>query len=276
MSEMINVSVSHCNDARFIAMQSKKVIENVSFGTFRFYEDYWDGCKFVNCVFDTMKSMRSIYCNFEERKNLVFENCIFRDSGEFMKGHLTDCKFIGCKFDNGWIYTSFFSCEFNGCKFDHSHLFRNRFEKCSFKRCETEFCDINGVKCVKCVGKKFVRILSPMACPEKGEYEAWKKCYLINSGNRVYAKLLIPADAQRSSAHGSNCRASKAKVLGFYDRRGKRISVQMACSWWDKKFIYKVGETVTPTKPYNRYRYDECTSGIHHFMTLAEAVSWRP
>ena len=274
MSELIKISVSNCKtNAAFIAMKSKKVFENVSFGDFDFQDDCWDGCKFVNCKFDKMTPHYSTYV-YVRRQNIVFENCTFCDQGAFTKGEVTFCKFIGCTFDNGWIYTFFYTCEFTDCKFDHSHLYGNRFNACSFKRCKSEFCDIGGVKCFQCVGKAFIRLLSPMACPEKGEYEAWKRCFCLGNGKRVYAKLLIPADARRSSAHGSKCRASKAKVLGFYNANGRRIPLKKARSWWDETFIYKVGETAKPTRPFDKNRYDECTSGIHHFMTLAEAVEW--
>lgn len=272
MSEMIKISVSNCKtNKKFVAMKAHKVFENVTFGNMNFQDPYWDGCKFVNCEFDKMKPK---YCIHVNRKNMVFENCTFYD-GAFMEGQLNRCKFIGCKFDNCWLYASFCGCEFDDCTFDHGQLFKNLFDGCSFKRCKSEFCFISGVKCVKCVGKRFIRVLSPMACPEKGEYEAWKQCYGIKNGKKVYAKLLIPASAQRSSAFGSKCRASKAKVLGFYNADGRRIPLKKARSWWNENFIYTVGETVKPTLPFNKNRYDECTSGIHHFMTLQDAVSWR-
>ena len=254
-------------------MVANKVIENVSFGNFSFRDYRWDECKFVGCVFGKT-DINPIYRNCGARTKIVFENCTFLGQCAFMEGLLTDCKFIGCKFDNCKLYTSFCCCEFTDCTFDHADLFNNRFEICKFTRCETEFSDFRGVKCVKCVGKKFVRILSPLACPEKGEYEAWKQCLDILTGKKVYAKLLIPADAQRSSAHSNKCRASKAKVLGFYNEDGKRIKLKKARSWWDESFIYTVGKTVEPTLPYIKDRYTECASGIHHFMTLDDAVAW--
>lgn len=271
MSEMIKISVSNCKtNKKFLAMKAKKVFENVTFGSMKFQDPYWDGCKFVNCEFDKMAQK---YCIYVTHKNMVFENCTFYD-GAFMEGNLSRCKFIGCKFAECWLSTSFLVCEFENCKFDHGHLCNNLFNGCSFKRCKSEFGDFCGVKCVKCVGKKFVRILSPMACPEKGEYKAWKKCFRLRDDKEVYAKLLIPASARRSSANGSKCRASKAKVLGFYNAKGRRIKLEKAHAWWDENFIYTVGETVKPTRPFDKNRYDECTSGIHHFMTLDEAVEW--
>ena len=273
MSEMIKISVSNCNsNAQFIAMKAKKVFENVSFGNMPLRDKECDGCKFVNCKFDKMTPK---YRDFTVCKHIVFENCTFCNDGAFSVGHLCRCKFTGCKFENCQLEVNYSVCEFADCKFDHVTLFDNLFDKCSFKRCKAEFSDFSGVRCVDCVGKAFIRVLSPMACPEKGEYEAWKQCFCLGNGNKVYAKLLTPADAKRSSAHGSKCRASKAKVLGFYNADGKRIPLKKARSWWNENFIYTVGETVEPLRPFNKNRYEECTSGIHHFMTLKDAVGWR-
>lgn len=272
MSEMIKISVSNWKtNKKFVAMKAHKVFENVSFGTLSFKDDYWDGCKFVNCEFNAVYAR---YRNDVSRMGIVFKNCTFRNNSTFLNGHMSLCQFIGCKFDNCTVHTEFVDCKFIDCKFDHCRLDMPSFDKCSFKRCEAEFGTVEAVTCVDCVGKAFVRILSPLACPEKGEYEAWKECIRIKNGKKVYAKLLITADAQRSSAHGNKCRASKAKVLGFYNEDGKRIKLKTACSWWDESFIYRVGATVEPTSQFNKDRYAECTSGIHHFMTLEEAVAW--
>ena len=273
MSEMIKISVTNYKlNKKFVAMMAKKVFENVSFGSMKFHDKEWDGCKFVNCVFDKMAPK---YCEYIARKYCVFENCTFCNDGAFMEGHMCRCKFIGCKFENCRLNATFSVCEFADCKFDHVNFYDNLFEKCSFKRCKAKFCDFNSLRCVNCVGKMFIRVLSPMACPEKGEYEAWKQCFCLGNGKSVYAKLLIPADAKRSSAHGLKCRASKAKVLGFYNADGKRLPLKKARSWWNENFIYTVGETVKPLRPFNPNRYEECTSGIHHFMTLEDAVGWR-
>lgn len=55
----------------------------------------------------------------------------------------------------------------------------------------------------------------PYACPEKGEFVAFKKCgeYII--------ELLIPADAKRCSGTTRECRASYAKVLSITTILGK-------------------------------------------------------
>ena len=49
----------------------------------------------------------------------------------------------------------------------------------------------------------------PYACPEKGEFVAFKKC------NDYIVELLIPADAKRCSATTRKCRASYASLFQF-------------------------------------------------------------
>jgi hypothetical protein len=39
-------------------------------------------------------------------------------------------------------------------------------------------------------------------------------------------------------------------------------------------FEYKIGETVRPTEPFCEDRWNECTSGIHFFLTQAEAEAY--
>ena len=107
----------------------------------------------------------------------------------------------------------------------------------------------------------------PMACPEIGSYIAFKKA----SGHIVV--LEIPEDALRSSATTRKCRASKARVLRIENLDGSISHVQAVRSYYDSTFIYKVGETVE-VKNFDTNRWDECSTGIHHFMNRQEAVEY--
>lgn len=100
-------------------------------------------------------------------------------------------------------------------------------------------------------------------CPEEGSFIAWKKM----AGGGV-AKLLIPEDAKRSSATSRKCRASKAVVLAIYSRNGKEISEDR--SIYNPDFTYWVGETVYPDS-WDENRWNECSNGIHFFITRKEA-----
>ena len=104
----------------------------------------------------------------------------------------------------------------------------------------------------------------PLQCPDSGSYIGYKKA----SG--LVVELEIPADARRSSATSRKCRASKAKVLSITDINGNPGGDQVRSNF-DPNFVYAIGETVEVTD-FDDNRWNECSTGIHHFITRAEAV----
>ena len=107
-------------------------------------------------------------------------------------------------------------------------------------------------------------VFYPLQCPESGSYIGYKKA----SG--LVVELEIPADARRSSATSRKCRASKAKVLSITDINGNPAGGQVK-SDYDPDFVYTIGETVE-VSDFDDDRWNECSTGIHHFITRAEAV----
>lgn len=107
-------------------------------------------------------------------------------------------------------------------------------------------------------------VFYPLQCPDSGSYIGYKKA----SG--LVVELEIPADAHRSSATSRKCRASKAKVLSITDINGNPAGGQVKSNY-DPNFVYAIGETVEVTD-FDDNRWNECSTGIHHFITRAEAV----
>ena len=107
----------------------------------------------------------------------------------------------------------------------------------------------------------------PIACPEKGEFIGFKKA----SGYIV--ELLIAEDAKRCSATSRKCRCSKAKVMSITRLDGSAADVSSVASDRDSDFIYTVGEYVE-VSDFNENRWEECSAGIHFFITRQEAVDW--
>ena len=99
--------------------------------------------------------------------------------------------------------------------------------------------------------------------PETGSFEAWKKC----SGG-VIVKLLIPEDANRSHGSERKCRASKAVVLDIFNGKEGESGGGYG------KVYYRKGETVTPINGFDEDRWVTCSSGIHFFLTRAEAEAY--
>ena len=108
----------------------------------------------------------------------------------------------------------------------------------------------------------------PICCPEKGSFTGFKKAYWNNTP--VIVELEISTEAKRSSATSRKCRCSKAKVLSITDFSGT-AEFRKAVSIYDNNFIYEVGKTVI-VDDYDDNRWNECSTGIHFFITRNEAV----
>jgi hypothetical protein len=103
--------------------------------------------------------------------------------------------------------------------------------------------------------------------PQDGDLTVWKKF-----GGDCYGKLLVPEGARRTaSLVGKKCRAEFVKVLEIYSLNDN--TVEVANGWYNKDFIYKVGETIYPDSYDDDIRV-ECTNGIHFFLTKEEALSF--
>ena len=106
----------------------------------------------------------------------------------------------------------------------------------------------------------------PLVCPEKDSFIGYKKCR-----DNLIAKLEIPEDALRSSATTRKCRCSKARVLSITDLNGSEANIEHAVSKHDSGFLYKVGDVVS-VDDFDTNRWNECSTGIHFFITREEAV----
>jgi len=98
--------------------------------------------------------------------------------------------------------------------------------------------------------------------PLEGSFTGWKKC----NGN-VIVKLKIPINAKRSNAFGRKCRAEFAEVVDILSDEKEVFSSH------DPNFMYKKGKTVTCDK-WDESFENECSGGIHFFMTKEEAEHW--
>ena len=96
----------------------------------------------------------------------------------------------------------------------------------------------------------------------EGALIGWKKC---NDG--VIVKLRIPEDAKRSSAFGRKCRAEFVDVLEVI---GSDVGVTNTHGPITE---YRAGQRVTADGWCENFTR-ECASGIHFFITRAEAEQW--
>ena len=95
-----------------------------------------------------------------------------------------------------------------------------------------------------------------------GDLIGWKRCR-----DRVIVKLSIPAIAKRSHAFGRKCRAEFADVLEV-------IGAEIGYSLHDGGFEYVPGKRVTPDL-FDDDWLNECSGGIHFFITREEAEAYQ-
>lgn len=200
--------------------------------------------------------------------NTVFDCCKFNNM-RFSITDFTACVFmntifVGCTFSECWFGSGkFINCSFSNCCFENStHKSKECFVDCTFHNIIEDFED----------DERKIYNFYPLACPSTGSFIGWKAAYYGEVGHKCIVKLYIPASAKRSSAFGRKCRCSKAKVLGFYDMDGKKLDGNVDVrSMHDHRFQYTIGKYVAPRRKFDDNRFEECSSGIHFFITMEEA-----
>lgn len=159
-------------------------------------------------------------------------------------------------------------------EFGEADLTYANFTCANFSETNLMGADLRGAN-LRAVDLRDTKYFVPLACPEEGSFIAWKKA-LAHSGDAlcpVIVKLQIPEDAHRSSATTNKCRASKAVVLDIQSLGGESLEDTVACSMYDRDFIYETEKTVESIG-FDENRFNECSSGIHFFMNRQEAVDY--
>ena len=112
-----------------------------------------------------------------------------------------------------------------------------------------------------------------LVCPEEGSFIGFKKARTTAPDFReAIVKLLITEDAKRSSATTRKCRCDKAKVISITSLDGKE-NFTTAYSYYDRIFQYTVGQTVV-IDDFDEDRWNECSTGVHFFITREEAIDY--
>ena len=127
--------------------------------------------------------------------------------------------------------------------------------------------DLRGAKNINSVLWSISTSYYPLQCPEIGSFVGYKK-----AGDTIII-LEICEDALRSSATSRKCRCSKAKVISFETLDGKPVDLPEVRSNHDANFVYRVGEMVKVNN-FDPDRWNECSAGIHFFITRDEAVKY--
>lgn len=222
------------------ALAARKAGERLAF----IEKEIWDmdlsGTDLSNMDF-TLSSFQNTVLNHVDFENSSVENALF-----------DGCSMKGANFKNAKMVTaSFRYCDMRECNIEGADLFG----------AVLEFADLEGI--VSSEETKWFRL----RCPEKGAFLGYKKCV-----NDRMVQLLIPADAKRTSATLPSCRCNKAKVLTIKSFDFQE-NFDEAWSLVDENFIYKKGEWVE-VKNFNENRWQDSTTGIHFWMSRAEAEAY--
>lgn len=192
---------------------------------------------------------------------LVDTSIIYSDlSGvNFSNADLTNANFLGSYFEDSIFanatlsYTQFVNADLTNANFSDANLFNANLRKATksglITNVNTQYYDIQ--------------------CPALGTaFTGYKKAgeYLI--------ELLVPADAQRSSATGDKCRVDKATVVAI-TKIADGTPGDNVFSDYDDTFLYKIGQTVVPDS-FDTDRWNECSNGIHLFLTKDLAKNYNP
>ena len=116
-------------------------------------------------------------------------------------------------------------------------------------------------------GTNLSNTFANLQCPETGAFIGYKKLR-----HDKIAKIEILEDALRSSATSRKCRCSKARVISISNYDGT-TNYSNGYSQYDTSFKYQVGELISVDN-FDTDRWNECSTGIHFFITRREAVEY--
>jgi hypothetical protein len=180
--------------------------------------------------------------------------------------------------------------DLHGAKLNHAILQFSNLEGADLRGADLEFAniaranlskaDLSGAKIRGCSFNKadFTNTIMPdfpMRCPETGSFIGYKKIWCSKEYEEdveFIVKLEIPEDAKRSSSTMNKCRCSKAKVLEIKDADSGETTDKIT-NFNIFPCVYKVGEYVYPDS-FDECRWNECSNGIHFFMSEEEAIKY--
>lgn len=238
-----------------------------------------------------METTPDIFVEPTKKSNFSYTNKHFTT-------YARNIKYIGCTFEyctfSSCVYRSitFLDCEFVGCVFITMQFYDSKATNCVFER--TSFFDVNyGISFYDCNLKTSIftpsrhtsdfivmvncktnyATLGIHPAPE-GELIGYKKvgCQFINE---YIIKLRIPKEAKRSCALSRKFRCEYADVLDItpLGNASPKISIEHRSHFCIEPVTYEIGKRVYPDK-WDENRWNECSHGIHFFLTSYEAETW--
>lgn len=246
---------------------SGKRLEKICFVGKNLQDAIFDQCVLVDCLFSECVAVDAVFSK-TKIEGTTFNNCVLCDAN-FDCAFITQCCFLNVNlFESSMMHSQMLETMFS-C----SDLTSIDFTFCDMVHCSAEKSNFSGSRIgdnnFKEIHASNRTAFYDICCPEEGAFVGFKKarCY----GAEVIVKLLITENAKRGSACSRKCRASEVKVLGIYDLDRNELPNVVASSYWKYGFHYKVGETIS-IEDFDENRWNECSTGIHFFLTFDEAA----
>ena len=193
-------------------------------------------------------------------RNANFHGADFRDA-DFHGVNFRNADFIDADFRDA----DFRDADFHGVNFRNADFIDADSRDADFRDADfhdADFRDANNIDEV-ISSANIANTALCVQCPEEGSFIGWKRV-----GKHII-KLQITEMALRSSATGRKCRCSEALVLAIDD--GALQEVINVKHFF--RTVYKVGEVVRPDR-FDTCRWNECSNGIHFFITRKEAEEY--
>ena len=192
----------------------------------------------------------------------VFGNLLFEYECESLKEAVCEANLRGADLSGANLY----GANLSGANLREANLSGANLREANLYGANLREANLRGANLYRAKNGDLVKAQTVIV-PE-GDIIGWKKCL-----DNVIVKLLIPKEAKRSNATGRKCRAEYVEVLDLIYGNDKRKKVEKAISSHDKKTEYKKGETVKCDK-WDEERFNECSGGIHFFITREEAEDY--
>ena len=207
-----------------------------------------------------------------------FEECNFNSAGcvgstfhrsRLYSSYLNACNILETDFTEAILVNA----DFSDAHITNSTFYRAYLSSANFKGATidsfTSFCraDIDKDMNISCPNV-------PINCPEEGSFIGFKVgLSSIDISEVVLIKLEIMEDAKRSSGTRRKCRADKVKVLDIINLNSEKHEKEAISIKMRRNFKYKVGEVIQINN-FDNNRWNECSTGIHFFITKDEALQY--
>lgn len=163
--------------------------------------------------------------------------------------------------------TKITNCCFKNCSFSHIKTALATFDSNAFYNCTLSVLTYsNLIKSYNIIDNECTGFFRKI--PSYGAFYGYKAL----AGHKLFARLLIPADAERLANCSGECRANYAIVDEILDRNGDPVN-EVGYSLYDVNFEYRKGKTVIPSD-YDSHLNHPNGAGIHFFLTFEEAVNY--